>query len=205
MSDAPDAPERDGNERTQDERTDPLERHRFVVDADGLAATGFSEVKGLEVAVEDGSSRDDSGAGGWWNWRRRLRRLTGVRVAPDTATSSPNLELRRGVTDDPLLWDWLRAWTAGEAGARDLDVYLLDADGEPAVGWTCSAARPVKWTGPTLRADTPGVAVETLELAHDGITEAAGEPGDEPREGFRASRERFDVADEVVDPESDEE
>lgn len=168
MSEFPDEAGRNGAGRT-----DPLKRHRFVVDADGVPTTGFAEVRGLEAAVDDRPGQD-SGADsdGLWNWRRRIRRVTGFRLGRrNVARTSPNLELRRGVTEEPVLWTWLQEWTAGSARPRDVIVYLLDDVGEPAVGWVCSAARPVKWTGPTLRADRPDVAVETLELTHTGIQE----------------------------------
>lgn len=170
-------------------RPDPYRRHRFVVEADGLPKLGIAEVRGLEVTVEARPDRttDASAASEgsddrpWWDVggvvdrvvdRNRPGRPGSTSATPVHDTTSPNLELRRGVTDEPALWNWLRDWVDGRIGPRTVRVYLLDGTGSAAVGWACAAATPVEWTGPDLRADAAGVATERLELAHEGISDA---------------------------------
>lgn len=82
----------------------------------------------------------------------------------------PLLTLRRGVTDSPALETWVSKWIAGVDDQRSVRILLLDTDGREARGWKCRAAVPVRWSGPTLRADRTGVAMESIELAHAGIT-----------------------------------
>lgn len=162
------------------ERRPPYRRHRFAVAVDGLPPLGFTEVDGLEVSVR---SRRDTGRDTQEDGTEQGR-LSGLRDAVDQFVaaaglnrdaSSPNLELRRAVGDDLVLWDWLQDWVDGRTGPRTVTVSLLEETGEATVGWICEDTRPVEWTGPTLDADRPGVAMETLELAHDGIT-ATTEP-----------------------------
>lgn len=81
----------------------------------------------------------------------------------------PLLTLRRGVTDARSLEDWIAEWIAGESDERTVRIALLDAEGREARGWACRGAVPVRWSGPELRADRGGVAMESIELAHAGI------------------------------------
>jgi len=48
-------------------------------------------------------------------------------------------------------------------------IILMDSEGNEKWRWSFERAYPVKWTGPDLKADSSAVAVETLELAHNGI------------------------------------
>lgn len=137
-------------------RTDPYLDFRFQVEIDGLVVAGFSEVSGLEVEVatveyEEGGRND------------RVRELPG-------RVSHPHLELRRGLTQSPELIDWMRDVTAGLIERKNVSVFLLDTEGLPQWGWQFEGAYPVRYSGPELRADQGEVAVETLELAHQGFT-----------------------------------
>jgi hypothetical protein len=154
---------------------DPYGRHRFAVDiGDDGRPMGFTEVRGLSVRVQarpagEGDG-DGDGDGDWFDWGDRLRATLGA-APPATGrrTTSPHLTLRRGVTDDRRLWDWLRDWVAGTVDPRDVCVFLLDDAGDRRRGWRCHDATPVRWRGPELVADRPDVATETLELAHHGV------------------------------------
>nr|QNO51306.1 hypothetical protein HDBBLJII_00003 [Methanosarcinales archaeon ANME-1 ERB6] len=48
-------------------------------------------------------------------------------------------------------------------------IILLDSEGNEKWRWFFERAYPVKWTGPELRADSNTVAVESIELAHNGL------------------------------------
>ena len=49
-------------------------------------------------------------------------------------------------------------------------IYLLDKQRIPVMWWDFKEAFPFKWTGPDLRADSGSVAVESVELAHRGLS-----------------------------------
>ncbi|SMO64697.1 phage tail protein [Halorubrum cibi] len=157
------------------DRTDPYPNHRFLVEIDGVGAAGFSEVCGLSARVDDGAEADGP------LWRRLLARDASWGNRTDdlgdrgSALASSRLELRRGVTDRTALWEWFREWTDGRGTPRPVRVVLLDERGDPARVWRCERARPVRWDGPTLSAVGSGVATETFELAHDGVTEVSAE------------------------------
>jgi phage tail-like protein len=159
-----------------DDPRDPYPSHRFEVDIGTGERLGFAAVRGLSVRVEVAPD-EESGPGvsggddsSWWNfgdWFDQYRESL-----PSTErrrTQSPNLQLRRGVSDDTTLWDWLQHWVAGTIKPRTVHVLLLDGTGRPVRGWRCLSATPVEWRGPELVADRSGVAMEELELAHDGL------------------------------------
>jgi phage tail-like protein len=161
-----------------DERADPYCRHRFDVDiGDGRPPLGFTDVGGLSVRVR--ARPTDEGAGDVVDRLdgRGRRGHSADRVSPasDRRTTSPPLTLRRGITDDRRLWDWLHDWVTGTVKPRTVRVFLLDPTGERARGWCCRDARPVRWDGPELAADRVATATETLELAHEGIEAIAGD------------------------------
>ena len=149
---------------------DPFGAHRFRVTCDVLPPLGFTEVRGLAVRVVDrDEDHSSSGLRDEGDWRRPACRSAGVLPTTRRTTRSPTLELRRGVTDDRALWDWLQSWVAGDVELQDVRVCLLDGRGRPVRGWVCRGARPVRWAGPDLDAERATVATETLELTHDGI------------------------------------
>lgn len=152
---------------------DPYRRHRFAVDiGDDRQPLGFTEVRGLSVRVQarpGEEAGDDAGDADWLDWRDRFDAISRLPSVPRRRTASPPLTLRRGITDDRRLWDWLRDWVNGQVERRDVRVYLLDAAGERARGWRCRDATPARWTGPELAADRPAAATETLELVHEGL------------------------------------
>jgi hypothetical protein len=159
---------------------DPYCRHRFDVDiGDGGPPLGFTEVAGLSVRVQarpDDGPDDPPGWLDWLDWNDRLDDPAERRPpASRRRTASPTLTLRRGLTDDRRLREWLDGWVAGTVDPRDVCVFLLDEAGERARGWRCRDATPVRWAGPQLVADRADVATETLELAHEGLAGLAGD------------------------------
>lgn len=144
------------------ERNDPYLDFRFQVEVDSLVVAGFSEVSGLEVEVET-EEYEEGGVNAY------------THTLPKRG-STPNLTLRRGLTDSTSLWDWVRSAVDGRVERKNVRVLLLDSTGAESWGWECRNAYPVRWAGPELSGDGNAVAVETLELAHEGITRMEGLP-----------------------------
>jgi phage tail-like protein len=141
------------------ERNDPLLTHAFAVELDGLIVGGFAEVSGLGLEVETLDYRE----GGVNTYLHRL---------PGPARAPASLTLRRGVGDDAL-WAWMDDVAAGRISRRNGSVMLLDA-GQEAVRWDFVDGYPVRWSGPELRAGSATVALESLEIAHRGLSRAEG-------------------------------
>jgi phage tail-like protein len=81
------------------------------------------------------------------------------------------ITLKRGVIRDKLLWSWYQTGLTESLGARrDGTVIMLDSKGLPALAWNFHGGLAAKWTGPDLHAEQNAVAIESLEIAHEGLT-----------------------------------
>ena len=87
-----------------------------------------------------------------------------------------NITLKRGVCRSGYLWDWCQAALRAVAHEtwdfepKNVTVELLDSQGNSVRQWKFEHAYPVKWSAPTFKADEDAVAVEELELAHEGLS-----------------------------------
>jgi len=140
-----------------DNRKDPLLNQNFLVEIEGLVVGGFSEVTGLQIEIEVEPYRE----GG-------LNEFLHLRAGPTRYPS--NLVLRHGLTDADTLWRWLRNVSRGIVERHNGSIVLLNNAGEEKWRWNFIEAYPVRWTGPQLRAGIAAVALESLELAHRGLS-----------------------------------
>ncbi len=142
--------------------SDPVVSSRFIFAADGLWLGAFNEISGLGASFEvqripEGGQNEfvhQRPAGISWN----------------------NIVLKRGVTDSEAMYRWFKA-SSGEAFAGNRDriefkscvILALEPDGGISREWGVYDSFPVRWTGPTLSADSSEVAIEELEIAHHGL------------------------------------
>src|SRR5262245_7333397 len=138
------------------ERKDPGPRFNFIVEIDGVVTTGFTEVSGLESRIEVIEYREG-------NEKISDRKLPG-------RVSYANVVLKVGVGDASPLYAWHNEWVTGQAPQRRaVRIALLDRGRNVKRAWILRDAWPAKWTGPALNAAGNEVAIETFELAHEGI------------------------------------
>jgi phage tail-like protein len=136
----------------------------MVLTTAGLRTTaGFSEASGLEMRMQV----EDYPAGG----------LNGTVLKFPGRVSWSNIVLKRGIVTrrDPLdqtdLWAWFKSYLDGAGQRRDGVITLNDASGEARRAWAFRRGLPVRWTGPSLDAVRSAVAIEAIEIAHEGITD----------------------------------
>jgi phage tail-like protein len=130
--------------------------------ASGISA-GFAEITGLNSELEIEEFRE----GG---------RNIGPRRFPRWGRY-PNLVLRRGITRNTALWDWwadviTHSYTLQTTTAplRRSGVILLDGqDHRATAAWFFSNALPERLTSSGLSARSNEIAIETLELSHEGL------------------------------------
>ena len=120
-----------------------------------VALGGFSECSGLEMSMTPEEYKEGGNNGTVLKFPSRM--------------AWGNLTLKRGMASSTALWDWHYGFVLGRGKRRDGLVVLLDARHAPQTAWFFSRALPVKYTGPALNASQNSVAIETLELAHEGI------------------------------------
>jgi phage tail-like protein len=140
-----------------DARNDPYRGFNFEVDFGDQTIAAFTEVSGL---TDDGDAVDYREGTDKVN---HVRKLTGLRKFPQVV-------LKRGYTKNNKLWQWVAAIAGGTPDRRNGTIVLLDEARQPVLRWRIRAAWPVKIEGPMLKASGNEVAVESVELAHEGLT-----------------------------------
>jgi phage tail-like protein len=153
------AQERGGDRRTglgmAPQRHDPYKNFKFRVEIDGLTAAAFREVSGLEseTAVIEYRVGTDPNV---------VRKLPGL-------TKYANLVFKRGITQDAELAQWRQRVIEGNLDRRNGSIVLQDDTGQDQVRWNFRNGWPCKLQGPDLNAHGSDVAIETLEIAHEGL------------------------------------
>jgi phage tail-like protein len=137
-------------------RDDPYLNFNFVVEIDGVEAAGFSEADLPEGRIAQVAYRDGTDM------------TSNARLLPGRVEYGP-LVLRRGFAGDATLFQWWRAVAQGALDRRNVAVILLDEQRQEVARWKLRRAWPAKYAAPDLKALGNEVAIETLELAHEGI------------------------------------
>jgi phage tail-like protein len=132
----------------------------FRVTLAGKESIGvFREVSGLgsETEVTEQAGVDAKG-------RPIIHKLPG-------ALKWQNITLKRGITADLDLWKWRQQVIdeGPEAARLDGTIELLDAQGKPVTTYKFHQGWPTKLSGPDLNAGSNEVAIETIEIAHEGL------------------------------------
>ena len=141
---------------------DPYASFRFVLEIDNIQVAGFSECTGLQMEVKA------------FEYKEGGRNNTTLKF-PEHA-SYGNVTLKRGVTISNALISWQFDVSEGRFQARPREglnfaIILKDEKGSDTntKRWNLVRAFPVKWTGPDLKANASELAIESLEIAHEGI------------------------------------
>ncbi len=137
---------------------DPFGNYNFLVEIDGIARAAFQECSGFDSTIDVIEHRE----GGENTTPRKL----------PGQTKYSNLSLKWGLTDSRELYDWHRQVVNGDIERKNGSIVLLDRKGEEVLRWNFFRAWPTKWDGPDLNAEGTDVAIETLELAHEGVERA---------------------------------
>lgn len=138
-------------------RIDPYLNFNFLVELEGIVQAGFRECSGLEATTEVIDFRQGGD-------NTTVYKLPGK-------TTYGDLTLKWGLTDSTELWLWRRLVIEGRVQRKNGSIVVYDlANRIEVVRWNFVNAWPTKWDGPTFNAQGNEVAVESLVLAHEGIT-----------------------------------
>lgn len=137
-------------------RNDPYMDCNFLVEIDGVVSGGFAECSGIaaETQVVDYREGNEN--------QPRVRKEPGL-------TTYATLVLKRGYTQDRALWQWYQTILDGNVQRKQLSVMLLDAERNPVLRWNFHGAWISKYEGPRLHACGNDIAMETVEIAHEGF------------------------------------
>jgi phage tail-like protein len=137
-------------------RNDPYRNYNFKVEVEGLTLGGFREVSGLDSAQDPIEYREGTDP-------LTVRKLWGL-------NKYSNVVLKWGIVDDAALWDWRKKCMDGKLDRSSSgSVILCDDTGEEKKRWNFVNPWPTKWSGPQLNATGHEVAVESLEIACEGV------------------------------------
>jgi phage tail-like protein len=137
-------------------RKDPYFGYNFAVELDGITRMGFKGCTGLDSSTTATKYREGTDP------TLSQRQLPGL-------LSHGAITLTRGITDDRALWDWRDDIAKGKATRHDISIILRDDLGEEKIRWNIRNAFPSKWAGPAFDAGSDAIAIETLELTHEGV------------------------------------
>jgi phage tail-like protein len=136
----------------------PLPRYHYQVDWGGTMIS-FTEVTGMDQQVEvieyrHSDSKDFSKV-----------KMPGLR-------KYSNIVLKRGKFENDFDYNiWMDEIANNRSGARrDIVVRLMNEKHEPVAVWKAANCFPVKITAPDLKSDANEIAIETMEIAHEGLS-----------------------------------
>ena len=134
----------------------PHGRFRYKVEIDGLEAGGFSEVTGFDASVDVMEYREG-------DMVQTPMKIPGLK-------KYGNITLKQGLADSMVLYEWIAEGVNGAIQRKTITITLLDEEETPEASWQVINAWPAKYTAPDLNATSSEVAIETLEIAHEGMT-----------------------------------
>lgn len=138
-------------------RKDPYKSHRFLVEIDGISQAGFREVTIPDTSQDPIEYREG-------NEPPTVRKLAGL-------VKYGNVSLKWGITDSLDIYKWRQQVEQGQMNdaRKNVAIVLIDEEGNKQSRWEFSQAWPVKYDAPDFNATGNEVAIESLEIAHEGM------------------------------------
>lgn len=131
-------------------------RFRYKVEIDGLEAGGFSEVTGFDASIDVMEYREG-------DMVQTPMKIPGLK-------KYGNITLKKGLADSIVLYEWIIVGVDGPVERKTITITLLDEAEEAVASWMVINAWPIKYTAPDFNATSSEVAIESLEIAHEGMT-----------------------------------
>ncbi len=142
----------------EDQLLDPYGAHYFALELNGIEIAHFMEFSGIKTSstvfeIEEG------GVNGYTHKRPGQSKWENLVLKYASSASTQLLEFR-----DAFNLDQFESRPTN-SGA----VIMYDNQGNEVRRYSFKRAWPVSWEGPSLNAGSSELAIETLELAHEGI------------------------------------
>ncbi len=152
----------EGNQGLKQWGASPATTFRYYVELKSVIEGAFTECNGLNVErdvyeYKEGGVNDH------------------IHILAGRAKYGGNIVLKRGVTYSDVLWKWFQeGLSQGMATPVQMAVILIvrydyQRKKRIALRWNVKQAFPVKWTGPNLNMSSNDIAVEAIEIAHQGL------------------------------------
>ena len=140
----------------------PLPKFYFSVDWGSTTNIPFQEVSGLEIEAQP------------IEYRHGNSPVFSTINMPGIVKNS-HVTMKKGVfVNDNAFWDWYNKIKMNTIERQNVVIKLLDESGSPTMTWTLNNAWPSKISSTDLKSDANEVAIETIEISHEGLTIANG-------------------------------
>ena len=143
-------------------RIDPYLNYNFKLEIDGIQRAGFRECSGLDATTAPVAYREGD------------EKVFTSRKLPGQVTYS-NISLKWGITDDHSFYDWAKKFIDGKGTVSERkhgSIVLMDTAGEEKLRWNFVFGWITKWAAPSFNATANEVAIENVEIAHEGLSKA---------------------------------
>lgn len=136
-------------------RNDPYVAFNYLVEISGIRVGGFNEVSGLDAELDtiDYRNGDEDFV---------ARKLPGLK-------KFPHIVLKRGIIGDLDAFTWFRLGALGTVDRREGAIILRDERRNEVMRWKFIRGWACKYTGPSLKSDSSAVAIESIEICHEGL------------------------------------
>ena len=137
--------------------TYPFTKYRYRVEIEGIDVAGFSEVSGFDANIDVVEYREGN-------------------MLPPTPIKLPglrkygNITLKWGLTASMALYEWMSPSFETNVERKTITIILQDEDNADVASWQVINAWVVKYTAPDFNATSSEVAIESIEIAHEGMT-----------------------------------
>jgi len=135
----------------------PMPKFHFSVEWAPGTRIGFTEVTGLTMESDVIEYREGSSP------EFHKTKMPGMQKLS-------NITLKRGTFQGDIEFnEWMETISMNTVQRRDVTIKLLNEQHQPVITWQVKNAWPVKVQSTDLKADGNEVAIETMEIAHEGI------------------------------------
>lgn len=140
----------------------PLPKFYFMVDWGSTTNIPFQEVSGLEIEAQPLSYRHGNSP-------------VFSEINMPGMVKNGSVTMKKGVfAKDNSFWDWYNKIKMNTIERQNVVIKLLDEKGNPTMTWTLNNAWPTKISSTDLKSDANEVAIESIEIMHEGLTIANG-------------------------------
>ena len=135
----------------------PIPKFYFQVKWD-KEVMSFQEVSGLDIQSEEIKYRHGDSP------EHSVIKMPGLKKVG-------NITMKKGIfKSDNKFWDWFKQIKLNTIKRLPVTISLLDETGAPTMVWTLTNAWPTKITGTDLKSEGNEVAIESIEIVHEGLT-----------------------------------
>ena len=134
----------------------PHGKFRYRVEIDGMDAAGFSEASGFDLNIDVMEYREG-------DMVQTPMKLPGLK-------KYGNITLKWGLTSSMDMYEWISLGVDNEVERKTITITVIDDAGADAASWQVINAWPMSYKAPDFNATSSEVAIESLEIAHEGMT-----------------------------------